>query len=77
MNNGKHYYSLSESLSEAGARLIERDLKAEQAAGKLSRDEYLHLVREKRLTAERRDLHDRMQKFLPVQFAREPDEGLL
>ena len=68
----KKYYSLSESLSDAGAALLSRDLKAEYQTGKISRVDYLHLTQEKRITENRREVHLFIRRFERI-----PDEGLL
>lgn len=75
--NTKQYITLTDALSVPGAQLLERDLRAEYDAGKITFAMYLHLAQEKRLVAEWRSYKERADKFVPVQLERQPDEGLL
>lgn len=77
MNTSKSYITLTDALSAPGAQLLQRDLRAEYDAGKITFTMYLHLTQEKRLVAEWRSYKARADKFVPVQFERQPDEGLL
>lgn len=73
----KQYITLKDALGEPGKALLDRDLETEYKAGKLSLTERLHLEMEKKLVAEWRSYKAVADKFLPVQFERTPDEGLL